>query len=192
MPAKRVATGYPDQSARCTQPAQRRVANSPSAQEKRRRTTTTDAPAVPKYKSKMPVGLKLSWPNNVLLKPRRTTPAPTPTPTPTQSSSWQWPSGPSSAPDTSEWMLPPRTPQRPANNSWGTSSDSNWRKPPSSAPGRTAKSAKKKNGWDKDSKWIPPKMKAAAQQTPTRPRRSTARPSSYNDDWMDEAFNNWS
>ena len=152
-------------------PAQRRVVKGSS--DEYRRTTAAPTPRpqsgpqppAPSYKSKMPTGLKLSWPNNVVLKPRNSTPKPSPTPTPS-TSSWQWPSGSRDPlPDTSRWM----SPKSPAK---------------ASKPAQTQKPA-----WDSDSRWNPP-AKLAAQMTPakSRPRRSTARPVNYDESWMDAAF----
>ena len=64
----------PDQSAWSQMPAQRRVAPKSSSEQNGR----TPTPTAPKYRAKRPPSL--SWPNNVILKPRKTTtPAPRPT-----------------------------------------------------------------------------------------------------------------
>ena len=103
----------------------------------------------------MPAKLKLSWPNNVVLKPRRMT-MPTP-----------------------------------ANNSWDNASNPNWRSPaeptaPRSPPAKAAKPAKTNDRWDKDSKWVPPRMKATNQLAPARSKRSTTKPTNYTDDNYDD------
>ena len=173
-PAQRVTPGHPDQSAWPPMPAQRRV-DLKSSSEQNGRTPTTTAP---KYRAKRPPNL--SWPNNVVVKPRKrttpktattaTTPAPRPAgPTTTPSTSWQWPS--QTQPDTSRWV-----------------------KSPSPTSPRSARSAKKNDRWDKDSKWIPPKTATTMTTASSRAKRSTAKPVNYNDDdsHMDAAFSNWS
>ena len=147
-PAQRVTPGHPDQSAWPPMPAQRKA-------DKDFPVTKT----APKYRAKRPPNL--SWPNNVVIKPRRKMTTSTSTPPP--ASSWQWPSGPSKSPDTTKWMRAPKSPTKPA--------------------------------WDKDFKWVPPKMSAAPKTTASsRPKRSTNKPVNYNDDdsHMDAAFSKWS
>ena len=142
------ATSSPDkETARFTMPAQKRGSASSSEKE------ISQADTKPKYKSKMPAGLKLSWPNNIVIKPRKTTPtAPHPTPTP-------------------------------ANNMWDNSSNPNWRSPattaPRSPPAKAAKPAKKRESWDSDSKWTPPKSAAHPAPAAPRARRSTAKTIDY-------------
>ena len=142
------ATSSPDkETARFTMPAQKRGSASSSEKE------ISQADTKPKYKSKMPAGLKLSWPNNIVIKPRKTTPtAPHPTPTP-------------------------------ANNMWDNASNPNWRSPattaPRSPPAKFAKPAKKRESWDSDSKWTPPKSAAHPAPAAPRARRSTAKTIDY-------------
>ena len=54
---------------------------------------------------------------------------------------------------------------------------------------KAAKPAKTNDRWDKDSKWVPPRMKATNQLAPARSKRSTTKPTNYNDDNDDSYMN---